>query len=515
MSFRIEQRIGKHIYVYEVESYWDKEKQSPRQKRRYLGKKDPRTGEVLKVRGSFKPRYARDWGNVYLLEHLARKIGLEGVLGEVYPDLCRELLYLAIYEVSEGEALYLFKGWSEGTSVEGVEGLSSQRLSELVRRLGKRGIEREHFFGKWIAAQEDIRSIVFDITSFSSYSEGLGLLEWGYNRDGESLPQINWGLVMGEPSLLPLFYTIYPGSIKDVSTLKNVVGLAEGYGLRETMFVLDRGFYSQGNLEGMHKEGIQFLIPLPFSTRLSRRLVARQREALCLSRNSFLLEKKVLFHVRDYARVGGVKVVAHVYLDERRRAEERERVLERIMELEGRVKEREFEREEDLEGYLEGTIKGSSRYFKISKKGGQLRVKRRDEELEKMMERMGKTILLSNKLELGREEALRLYRGKDYVEGMFDVVKNELRDNRLRIHSEEAMEGRLFLTFLGVILHSALSRSMREQGLFNKYTVNELLSELKKIRMVEMENGKKFLTEVSKKQREILQKFSLPLPNLT
>ena len=197
----------------------------------------------------------------------------------------------------------------------------------------------------------------------------------------------------------------------------------------------------------------------------------------------------MLFHVRDYARVGGVKVVAHIYLDERRRAEERERVLERIMELEGRVKEREFEREEDLEGYLEGTIKGSSRYFKISKKGGQLRVKRRDEELEKMMERMGKTILLSDKLELGREEALRLYRGKEYVEGMFDVVKNELRDNRLRIHSEEAMEGRLFLTFLGVILHSALSRSMREQGLFNKYTVNELLSELKKIRMVEMENG--------------------------
>ena len=35
------------VYVYESESYWDKEKKQPRSKRRYLGKLDPETNEVV------------------------------------------------------------------------------------------------------------------------------------------------------------------------------------------------------------------------------------------------------------------------------------------------------------------------------------------------------------------------------------------------------------------------------------------------------------------------------------
>jgi len=47
---------------------------------------------------------------------------------------------------------------------------------------------------------------VFDITSLSSYSKGLELLEWGYNRDGEHLRQINFAVVIGRPSGLPIGY---------------------------------------------------------------------------------------------------------------------------------------------------------------------------------------------------------------------------------------------------------------------------------------------------------------------
>lgn len=34
-------------YVYESESYWDKEKQQPRNRRKLIGKLDPETGEVV------------------------------------------------------------------------------------------------------------------------------------------------------------------------------------------------------------------------------------------------------------------------------------------------------------------------------------------------------------------------------------------------------------------------------------------------------------------------------------
>lgn len=41
-------------YAYESVSYWDKDKQQPRSKRRYLGRVDPETGEIIRDRKSGK-----------------------------------------------------------------------------------------------------------------------------------------------------------------------------------------------------------------------------------------------------------------------------------------------------------------------------------------------------------------------------------------------------------------------------------------------------------------------------
>jgi len=41
-------------YVYESISYWDKEKQQPRAKRKLIGKRDPLSGEILSTDGRGK-----------------------------------------------------------------------------------------------------------------------------------------------------------------------------------------------------------------------------------------------------------------------------------------------------------------------------------------------------------------------------------------------------------------------------------------------------------------------------
>lgn len=42
-------------FAYESVSYWDKEKKQPRSKRKYLGKVDPETGEIIPSRSSTAP----------------------------------------------------------------------------------------------------------------------------------------------------------------------------------------------------------------------------------------------------------------------------------------------------------------------------------------------------------------------------------------------------------------------------------------------------------------------------
>ena len=45
----IKQKIGNHIYAYEAESYYDKEKKQPRQRRKYLGRVDLLTGRIVET----------------------------------------------------------------------------------------------------------------------------------------------------------------------------------------------------------------------------------------------------------------------------------------------------------------------------------------------------------------------------------------------------------------------------------------------------------------------------------
>jgi transposase len=59
------------------------------------------------------------------------------------------------------------------------------------------------------------------MTSISSYSEKIDEVKYGLNKDGTDLEQINLALVIGETSLLPVYYRIMPGNISDVKTVKN------------------------------------------------------------------------------------------------------------------------------------------------------------------------------------------------------------------------------------------------------------------------------------------------------
>jgi len=512
MTYWVEQKIGKNVYVYEVASYWDSEKKQARQKRRYIGKKDPITGKIITPRKGFTPRKARDYGDVYLLTYLGKRIGLWDVLKEVFPEEYEEIFNLSLYQVIEGDALYLFKGWAEGSYIEEGKIMNSQNISRLLESIGVRDDLVDKFFRLWLDRQQPIKSIVFDITSLSSYSRLIEYLEWGYNRDGEALPQINLGMIVGYPSEIPIAYRIYPGSIPDVVTLKNVIVFLEELGLKEFLFVLDRGFYSASNIKELNEKGIGFLLPLSWRTKIARGLISRYHRELLSPINGFYWEKKAMFHTKKEIEIWGLSLCAHLFHDERRKAEEVEKFMRRMVEIEKSVSEMEFRDRKAVEEFIDENLKGGVKIFNIKGKAPFFQLERRAKVISRLMNRMGKTILLSNQKGLGREEVLSFYRKKDTLEKMFDVIKNELDSKRLKIHSRARMEGRIFLTFLALILYSEIHRIMREKDLYKTYTIPEVFLELKKLKVVTLSNGKSYLTEISKKQRLLFEKFGVPPP---
>lgn len=75
-----------------------------------------------------------------------------------------------------------------------------------------------------------------------------------------------------------------------------------------------------------------------------------------------------------------------------------------------------------------------------------------------------------------------------------------------------ASNGDLFIKFLALILYSAVENTMKEQELFKQYSVKEIMYELKKIKVVEMCDGKSYLTEITKRQKDIFKAFNVDIP---
>ena len=507
MSYTIEQKVKNHIYLYQVESYWDKEKKQSRQKRIYLGKKDPLTGEVLKENNKYA---AWDSGHTYFLQAIAKKIGLTAELKKAFPEKWNELLTLALFKTIEGKPFYLCNDWLDTVELEEKPELSSQHISVLLRNLSEEKDSIFQFFTSWAKRQKDAnRFIVFDITSVSSYSKGIDFVEWGYNRDKESLSQINLGVIFGRPVDLPLFYSLYPGSIHDVSTLTNIITELGVLSLDSTTFVLDKGFYSAANLSRM--SGIKHIIPLPVRTNKEKELVEKYQDRLRSSEYAFNYNQHVEYCAKDNISIANINYHAYVYLNEKKQVEQREKFLKSIIECEQYLIDMGYRKKKEFDDFFKERKSELMPYFVLQKIGSKYNILRDNTAIDKTLARMGIFVLLTN-TELDGEEVLRLYREKDGVEKCFDSLKNNLSLKRLRIHSQEALEGLLFIEFIALILYSYLSKVLRETSMNKILSIPEVLFELRKIKKIQFGRKKTIISEISKRQREIFNAFDiLPL----
>lgn len=504
MSYTIEQKVKNHIYLYQVESYWDKEKKQSRQKRIYLGKKDPLTGEVIKEKNIYA---AWDYGHTYFLQAIAKTIGLTAELKKAFPEKWNELLTLALFKTIEGKPFYLCNDWLDTVELEIKPELSSQRISVLLRELSREKDSIFQFFTTWTKRQKDAnRFIVFDITSVSSYSKGIDFVEWGYNRDKESLSQVNLGVIFGRPVDLPLFYSLYPGSIHDVSTLTNIITELGVLSLDSTIFVLDKGFYSAANLSSM--SGIKHIIPLPVRTNKEKELVEKYQDRLRSSEYAFNYNQHVEYCAKDWILIAGTNYHAYVYLNEKKQVEQREKFLKSIIECEQYLIDKGYRKKKDFDDFFKERKPDIIQYFVLHKTGSKYIILRDNTAIDRTLARMGIFVLLTNTA-LDGEEVLRLYREKDGVEKCFDSLKNNLSLKRLRIHSQEALEGLLFIEFIALILYSYLSKVLRETGMNKILSIPEVLFELRKIKKIQFGRKKTIISEMSKRQREIFKAFDI------
>jgi transposase len=499
------------VYVYYTLRAYRNNDGKPTSDEVAIGKKDPDTGMLIPNRMYFElfhsslpkvekepskatpPCRAASYGNTYSLMEMARSTGLRATMEKCFPDKWRQMLAAAFYMLCEGNVMMYIDDWFDETDVHFAERMDDYQCSRLFASITYS--ERAGFFKEWVKARSEQEYIAYDVTSVSTYSKGIDIAEWGYNRDNEKLAQVNIGMFYGAESRLPVYYDLYNGSVADKSRLTFMMGGAEKLGIANARFVLDRGFVSEDNMRYMVENNYLFVTALPGHWLEAKRIISEHRNDVRKAVNR--ISKFDAYALPIDCSLYGFKMKAHLYFNAEKQAVDEKALYAHIERLEA-----------DLEKMGKGkraTNKYTDLFVVEQERPGIINFESDYEKIDERLSYAGYFILLSNDESLGSDDVLRIYRGKDIIEKNFDQLKNNLDFKRLRTHANQTTDGKMFVGFLALILRSFLLGKLKGDKKTKHLTLEKTLIEFRKIKSITFEDLTRMLMPLTKRQRTILE----------
>lgn len=332
-------------------------------------------------------------------------------------------------------------------------------------------------------------------------------VKYGHNRDNEKLPQLNLAMLFGQKSCLPVYFQRMPGNITDVTTLNNLLETFKALELTPLNYVMDKGFYSKKNIDKLLASKAKFTVAVPINNKWIQHVLDEIHTVIHGPHGYRKVDEEILYvHSRLYPwGEDNRRCYLHLYYNARKRSDAVDKFNEKLVKYKEELESGKLIKEHQ-EAY--------DTYFvvKTTPKRG-VKVSYNDKAISQYISQYaGFQAILSNSIK-DPVRTLQIYRDKDVVEKCFDDLKNQLDMKRLRMHSSAAVDGRLFVQFIALIYISAIRKEMRKSDLIERYTVRELLEEMETLTKVKY-SGKYgyILTEVTKPQREILEKLAIELP---
>jgi transposase len=421
---------------------------------------------------------------------------------------------MAYYLIMEDKnPLSRFPKWAATHKHPYGKSIPSQRSSELFasisedarhrffRLQGKRRVEKEYW--------------AYDTTSISSYSRCLTQVRYGMNKDHEPLPQINLALLFGEESNLPFYYRKLAGNIPDVKTVKNLLADMDFFGYDKIKLVMDRGFYSEANINDLYHNHLKFLIAAKKSLKFVEAELDRVRDSIRSWIN--YNQKHDLYAVSakidwNYSQERPYK--GDILQEKRRMYMHLYFSCERALEDEKNFNTLLCRLQEELENGTTLPEHGRlyAKYFDVTTTPVRgTKVIAREDALAEARKNYGFFVLLSNEVKEAIA-ALEIYRNKDLVEKAFGNLKERLNFNRTAVSSDQSLDGKLFVEFIALIYLSYLKKRMQDGNLFKKYTMHGLLDELDIIECFEHPGYERRIGEVTKKQLELYDAMGIAPP---
>ena len=327
------------------------------------------------------------------------------------------------------------------------------------------------------------------------------------------LPQTDLAMLAGQDSGMPLHYRKVAGNIADVPAAGALIRDMEPSLPDRVRLVTGRGFWSATNADAMMREHLKFLMGMPTSPGPSGDAVDAHAGELRSWKNydpSTGLYGMRVAHGWDYEerrpRRGDVvrarrRSYACLFFDAPGAAEAERRLAALL---------RACASELSAGRRVEAHERHYDEYFEVVRG----RPVGRDAAIAAATARAGYFALFSNEV-MGPFEALAAYRDKDAIEKRFGDARSLLDLRTPRVSTEGTLAGKLFVTFVALVLTAWLRRRMRETGLDEEYTLEGLLDEVETIERHTRKGHRPRVLEVTGRQRDIFDRLGYKLPTMS
>lgn len=448
-------------------------------------------------------------GYTAVLREIYSSLNLDSILEDNFCQLSKDILSIAGYAVKEGSIMSYIDDYMENHfCFENRNLLTSQAVSSIFSAISSS--DRQKFFKDWIKKCAANDYIAYDVTSVSTYSNGIIEAEFGYNRDHDDLKQINIGMFSTTGSKLPVYYENYNGSLTDKINLIHVLKNAREVGIETVGIVMDGGFFDEERIKSMNEIVPRFTVGMPSHLDYSKELLDTYREGLYDFKNSTSFESNYarMAEYNIYGIDGRVMIGLNTMTRDLMTASLRKDIAKREKEL----KEKKIKKYE--------TVLSKKRYTELfdiipDKNGKDYEYRLNETAVHECSKNYGYFLVFTTDHEATAEDILYYYREKDVDEKMFYQLKDYMEARRLHTHTQKTTDGKLFVLFIALIMRSRLYQKLKQYKTANHMTLEKCIRKLENIQVILRKNqSPRLVKELTRQQKDLLDIFQIDINKL-
>ena len=306
--------------------------------------------------------------------------------------------------------------------------------------------------------RESSGEMILDGHAIKACSVGNDLADYGNKYKKTKEMQVNLLMAMDARTMQPLLSRMFNGGILDKVGLKELLKIHD---LKNTFFIVDRGFYSDDNIRYLSSNGNTYIMPL--SSNLSKYKKAVESMTF---KNRFVFTKGKKRHTIEWKCVSRSRTKHKIYVfrDINQNATDNDSYKKKQLQM--------------------GTYS--------------------EEQHDQLRDFFGVIVLQTNR-EGTAEEHYSTYKARWGIETFYDYLKNKVDYNELYIEDYYKMQGLAFIMLVEACIHHEMSEKFKNTSR-NGITLDDALLEARGIKAVMM-NGEWQISAIKEKTKTLFELF--------